>query len=118
MRAHSQLLVAWRLLFIFFFHLKIFGLHDFFESFFLLSQFLFCYKSKHLCVYNTMNTYRKGSKYSKCDDTFNYCILAFPLVFSALATILKCKTCDTDVKFTKTGIRDLAFKINVECALW
>ena len=106
-----------------------------------------------------MNTYRKGSKYSKrkskktskvkhefrgnqftsehsteftsasarklscnsdfevkCDDTFNYCILAFPLVFSALATILKCKTCDTDVKFTKTGIRGLGFKINVECA--
>ena len=30
--------------------------------------------------------------------------------------MLKCQTCDTDVKFTKTGIRGLGFKINVECS--
>lgn len=51
----------------------------------------------------------------KCDDSFNYCILLFPLVFSALANMLKCKTCDKDVVFSKTGIRGLGFKINISC---
>ena len=51
----------------------------------------------------------------KCDDSFNYCILVFSLVFSALAGMLKCKTCNNDVEFTKTGIKGLGFKINILC---
>ncbi|KAL7290794.1 hypothetical protein TKK_0015538 [Trichogramma kaykai] len=51
----------------------------------------------------------------KVDETFSYCILAFNLVFSALAELLKCKICNSDVKFTQTNVRGLGFKINIEC---
>lgn len=51
----------------------------------------------------------------KVDDIFSYCILSFNLVFPTLASMLKCKTCDSDVKFTRTYIRGLGFRINIEC---
>lgn len=50
-----------------------------------------------------------------CESGFSYCILAFSIVFSALASMLKCKSCDKDVTFTKTAIRGLGFKINIAC---
>lgn len=59
-------------------------------------------ESKDLCV----NT----------DPSMNYCILQFTLVFTALQQILKCKNCDTDVKFYKRDERGLGFKICVVCS--
>lgn len=50
------------------------------------------------------------------DDSFNYCILAFTLVFGALSEIVKCKKCDGDIKFSKSHIRGLGFKLHVQCS--
>lgn len=52
----------------------------------------------------------------RIDQTFSYVILEFFLVFGALQGLLKCKKCDSDVKFFKKSIRGLGFKICVQCS--
>ncbi|KAL3284524.1 hypothetical protein HHI36_018682 [Cryptolaemus montrouzieri] len=32
-----------------------------------------------------------------------------------LASMLKCKTCNSDITFTKSGVNGLGFNINIEC---
>ncbi|KAL7304304.1 hypothetical protein TKK_0003104 [Trichogramma kaykai] len=49
----------------------------------------------------------------KVDETFSYCILTFNLVFSALAELLKCKICNSDVKFTQTNAMKLTDGLSV-----
>lgn len=78
--------------------------------------------NQHTAEHSTSFTSKSAEKLStntdfdvKIDEGFSFCILAFQLVFSALATMLKCKTCDKDVKFTKTSVHGLGFKINVAC---
>lgn len=50
------------------------------------------------------------------DESFGYCILAFTSVFMALAGMVKCKTCDGEINFSKSHIRGLGFKILVQCS--
>ena len=77
--------------------------------------------NQHTSEHSTEYTSASAKKLStsdfdvKLDEGHSYSILSFSLVFSALASILQCKTCGKDVKFTKTGIRGLGFKINIEC---
>lgn len=49
------------------------------------------------------------------DPTFSYTFINFIPVFTALAQILVCKTCGSEVKFTQSSMRGLGFKINVSC---
>lgn len=42
-------------------------------------------------------------------------ILNFLTVFNYLSTILKCKECNSNVNFTRTGKRGLGFKLNITC---
>lgn len=59
---------------------------------------------------------RKSPEFEvKIDQTFSYVFIEFFLVFGALQQILKCKKCDSDIKFYKKSIRGLGFKICVEC---
>ncbi|GAB1860682.1 Mutator-like transposase domain-containing protein [Camponotus japonicus] len=50
-----------------------------------------------------------------CDDSVSYCFIQFFLVFSTLQNIVKCKQCNSDIKFSKYGQRGLGFKIKIEC---
>ncbi|KAG8229879.1 hypothetical protein J437_LFUL008271 [Ladona fulva] len=45
-----------------------------------------------------------------------YSIFNFNLVFTMLSTILKCKTCDSDVIFLKRGEQGLGFQLCVRCS--
>ncbi|CAK9801113.1 hypothetical protein ANTPLA_LOCUS2692 [Anthophora plagiata] len=50
-----------------------------------------------------------------CDDSVSYCFIQFFLVFSALQNIVKCKQCNSSIKFFKYGQRGLGFKIKIQC---
>lgn len=49
------------------------------------------------------------------DPVFGYRILNFTAVFSAISQVVKCKTCNKDVKFSESTKRGLGFKIIVSC---
>lgn len=49
------------------------------------------------------------------DNSVEYRIMNFVMVFSALSQFVKCKTCDGDIKFAPTDTRGLGFKITVMC---
>lgn len=49
-----------------------------------------------------------------CDDSVSYCFIQFFFVFSALQSIVKCKQCNSDIKFTKYGQQGLGFKIRIQ----
>lgn len=49
------------------------------------------------------------------DSSFGYRILNFVTVFSAISTVVKCKTCHGDVSFEEASIRGLGFKLMVLC---
>lgn len=51
----------------------------------------------------------------KIDQTVSYVLIEFCLVFGALQQLLKCKKCNSDVKFYKKSIRGLGFTICVDC---
>uniref|UniRef100_A0ABD2VXP0 Mutator-like transposase domain-containing protein n=1 Tax=Trichogramma kaykai TaxID=54128 RepID=A0ABD2VXP0_9HYME len=65
----------------------------------------------------------KSAKKLKSDDDFvvhndptsSYCILNIFLVFSALQSYVKCKTCDGNLSFSSYGRRGLGFKVCVSC---
>lgn len=50
------------------------------------------------------------------DSSFGYRILDFITVFSAIANVVVCKECKSEVKFTEKAIRGLGFKLVVSCA--
>ena len=50
------------------------------------------------------------------DSNVHYCILQFNLIFSALQEILKCKACNSDIRFIKYDQRGLGFKLCVQCS--
>lgn len=49
------------------------------------------------------------------DVGISYVILDFMLVFPFLSTILKCKFCDGDIKFTRSSESGLGFNLVVSC---
>lgn len=49
------------------------------------------------------------------DSSIEYRILNFITVFSTIATFVKCKTCNSDIKFQTANMRGLGFKIAVIC---
>lgn len=78
--------------------------------------------NQHTTEKNTCFTSSSAQKLStqedfdvKCDEGFNFVIIAFSFVFSKLAELLCCKTCHQDISFAKTGIRGLGFKIVITC---
>jgi hypothetical protein len=46
---------------------------------------------------------------------FGYRIINFFAVFSAISEYVKCKTCNSDIRFLESGTRGLGFKITVCC---
>lgn len=50
------------------------------------------------------------------NETLSYCILNFSSVFSEISQVVKCKTCNGDVKFQMENIRGLGFKVKIICA--
>ncbi|KYN12070.1 hypothetical protein ALC57_15779 [Trachymyrmex cornetzi] len=50
------------------------------------------------------------------DPNIGYRILNFLTVFSALSECVKCKKCDSDVRFSIESTRGLGFKIVVSCS--
>ncbi|KYM96846.1 hypothetical protein ALC62_12480 [Cyphomyrmex costatus] len=50
----------------------------------------------------------------KCE--FGYRIINFFAVFSAISQHVKCKTCNSDIKFDETSSRGLGFKITISCS--
>lgn len=49
------------------------------------------------------------------DEEFGYRIINFISVVSAISNIVVCKVCHSEVKFTESGKRGLAFKLIVTC---
>ncbi|KAL7295345.1 hypothetical protein TKK_0011375 [Trichogramma kaykai] len=60
-----------------------------------------------------MDEINSGTVHS--DLTSSYCVLNFTLVFSALQSYKKCKTCDGNLSFSSYGRRGLGFKVCVSC---
>lgn len=50
------------------------------------------------------------------DISFKYVLISFALVFGALESALKCKLCNSDIKFLKHSPRGLGFKLCVKCS--
>lgn len=46
---------------------------------------------------------------------FGYRIINFFAVFSAISEYVKCKTCNSDIRFLESGTRGLGFKITICC---
>lgn len=49
------------------------------------------------------------------DSSVEYRILNFITVFSAISNLVKCKTCNSDIKFETASTRGLGFKLVVKC---
>lgn len=49
------------------------------------------------------------------DASFGYRIVDFISIFAAISSVVKCKKCDSDVKFTETSNRGLGFKLKISC---
>lgn len=49
-------------------------------------------------------------------NEFGYCILNFFAVFSTIASLVICKNCKSNIKFSQTPNRGLGFKIYVKCS--
>lgn len=49
------------------------------------------------------------------DVSFSYRIINFLSVFSAISEVVKCKTCDGNIKFTEVSPRRLGFKLKLSC---
>ncbi|XP_066583306.1 LOW QUALITY PROTEIN: uncharacterized protein [Prorops nasuta] len=49
------------------------------------------------------------------DHSMEYRILNFFVVFSAISSVVKCKTCDGNIKFQTASTRGLGFKVVVLC---
>lgn len=78
---------------------------------------IFKFQGNRTSVHSTSFTSASAKKFStsndfdvKCENGFNYRILAFSFVCSALMNMLKTKTCDNKIE-----IRGLGFKINAKC---
>lgn len=50
------------------------------------------------------------------DPSFKYVIICFSLVFGVLENIVKCKECDSAIKFVMNSPRGLGFKLSVKCS--
>lgn len=46
---------------------------------------------------------------------FDYRVINFFAVFSAISEYVKCKTCNSDIRFLESGTRGLGFKITIYC---
>ncbi|KAL7307785.1 hypothetical protein TKK_0000110 [Trichogramma kaykai] len=78
--------------------------------------------NKYTDKMNSDHTSKSAQKLKSDDDfvvhndpTSSYCILNFFLVFSALQSYVKCKTCDGNLSFSSYGRRGLGFKVCVSC---
>lgn len=49
------------------------------------------------------------------DSSVEYRILNFITMFSAISNLVKCKTCDSNIKFETASTRGLGFKLVVKC---
>lgn len=50
------------------------------------------------------------------DITANYVILHFSTIFCFLSDFIKCKNCDSDIKFSKTSKAGVSFKLVAQCS--
>lgn len=81
-------------------------------------------ENQHSDEVGTDYTSASAAKLEKSNDTSfdvsvkqnkGYAIIEFFLVFTMLEQFMKCKTCNSDVSFSKYGQRGLGFKVNVSC---
>lgn len=51
------------------------------------------------------------------DNNISYRILDLFTVLSVIATVVKCKTCDSEIKFAESSMRGLGFKVVLQCPI-